>query len=224
MKYVLVLLAIAACSGSAQHAKHRRSTEGAIAGLARDTESGEPIGSAEIVLRGPVTKATQSHGDGLFMIDPMPPGRYTLVGTFAGQVITMTNVVIDRGEATFIDVNFTLGKPDPITVDFGDPVLGEVARYQSKRGTVIEGTVVEAGSRVRIAGAVITATTDGNTLQTVSDDYGRFRFDSVTPGTYVVSAYYSVGGRGQIEVRRGGIAISANEGVIVPLAIETAKQ
>ena len=30
--------------------------------------------------------------------------------------------MIDRGEATFIDVNFTLGKPDPITVDFGEPI------------------------------------------------------------------------------------------------------
>lgn len=224
MKYALVWLAAAACSGSPHPATHRRSTDGAIAGLARDTESGEPVGSADLVLRGPVTKSTVTHGDGLFMIDPLAPGRYTLVGKYAGQVVTINNVVIDRGEATFIDVYFTLGKPDPITLDFGDPELGEVTRYRSTRGTVIEGSVVEAGSRSRIAGAVVTATDGNDTLQTVTDDYGRYRFETVRPGTYVVSAYYSVSGRAQIEVRRGGIAVSESDGVIVPLAIETAKQ
>jgi hypothetical protein len=69
----------------------------------------------------------------------------------------------------------------------------------------------------------VTATST-DTLQTVSDDNGRYRFDNVLPGTYVVSAYYSVSGRAQIEVRRAGIVVHANDGVIVPLAIETAKQ
>jgi hypothetical protein len=57
------------------------------------------------------------------------------------------------------------------------------------------------------------------TQQTVSDDYGRFRFETL-PGTYSVSAYYSVGGRGQIEVRRSNIAVEGAEAVHVPLFIE----
>lgn len=225
-----MLLAAAACSSSAtHHGAHggRRSNEGAIAGLARDTVSGEPIGAADVILRdGPTKGETVTGREGLFALDPVHPGRYTLVGTYAGQTVTIKNIDVAAGEPTFVDVLFTLGIPDPVTIDYSDPALGEVTRYQSKRGTVIEGSVVEAGSRSRIAGAVVTAATNNpmDTLQTVTDDYGRYRFDRVTPGTYVVSAYYSVSGRAQIEVRRAGIVVNANDGVIVPLAIETSKQ
>lgn len=223
MKYAFVLLA--ACSSAAQHGAHggRRATEGAIAGLARDTESGDPIGPADISVRGPSLGKTVSGGDGLFAIDPVKPGRYTLVGNYAGQTVTLTNIDVAAGEPTFVDVPFKLGQPDPVVIDFSDPTLAEITRYHSKHGTVIEGSVVEAGSHSRIAGAVVTATSS-DTLQTISDDYGRYRFDNVTPGTYVVSAYYSVSGRAQIEVRRAGIVVNANDGVIVPLAIETTKQ
>jgi uncharacterized protein (DUF2141 family) len=224
VKYALVLL-VACSSSAANHAAHggHRSTDGAIAGLARDTESGDPIGAADIVVRGPTPGATVTGREGLFAFDPLRPGRYTVVGDYAGQTVTINNVDVAAGEPTFVDVLFTLGKPDPITIDFSDPALGEVTHYHSKHGTVIEGSVVEAGSRSRIAGAVVTATST-DTLQTVSDDNGRYRFDNVLPGTYVVSAYYSVSGRAQIEVRRAGIVVNANDGVIVPLAIETTKQ
>lgn len=223
MKYALVLLA--ACVSCASHQRAgRHPTEGAVAGLARDTESGEPLGAADVVLQdGPTKGATVTGRDGLFALDPVRPGRYSIVGTYAGQTVTIKNVDVAAGEPTFVDIMFTLGKVDPITIDYSDPALGEVTHYHSKRGTVIEGSVVEAGTRARIAGAVVTATS-AETLQTVSDDNGRYRFDSVTPGTYVVSAYYSVSGRAQIEVRRAGIVVNANEGVIVPLAIETTKQ
>ena len=49
---------------------------------------------------------------------------------------------------------------------------------------------------------------------------GRYRFDNVTAGTYAISAYYSIGGRGQIEVRRSDIAVGPYQGVLVPLFIE----
>ena len=61
-------------------------------------------------------------------------------------------------------------------------------------------------------------------LEGITDDQGRYRFDNVKPGTYVVSAYYSVSGRGQIEIRRSDIAVAGGEGVIVPIWIEVAKQ
>ena len=48
--------------------------------------------------------------------------------------------------------------------------------------------------------------------------------DLVEPGTYVVSAYYNIGGRGQIEVRRSDIEVARAEGVIVPIWVELSKQ
>jgi hypothetical protein len=70
---------------------------------------------------------------------------------------------------------------------------------------------------------VITAVQDNNaatTQQTVSDDHGRYRFEQMRPGIYAISAYYSIGGRAQIEVRRSGIEVDRAEAVVVPLWIE----
>ncbi len=61
-------------------------------------------------------------------------------------------------------------------------------------------------------------------LQTISDDEGRYRFDAVTPGVYAVSAYYAIGGRAQIEVRRSDIHVDGAEAVVVPLWVELAGQ
>jgi protocatechuate 3,4-dioxygenase beta subunit len=58
----------------------------------------------------------------------------------------------------------------------------------------------------------------------VTDDNGRYRFDQLQPGTYAISAYYSIGGRAQIEVRRSDISVAAREGVLVPLYIEMSRQ
>ena len=175
-----------------------------------------------------VIKATTSP-EGLYAVDHLRPGRYSLIAQFAGQPVTIRNIDVRAGEATFVDITFTLGHPDPIVVDFGDPVWGAVARYHPKQAqpelAIIEGTVSEIGTRERLSGAVVTATGGprGETLQTVSDDRGRYHFERVPPGTYVISAYYSIGGRGQVELQRS-IDVAGAEGIIVPLWIETQKR
>ena len=165
--------------------------------------------------------------DGLYAIDRVKPGRYDLRATFAGQPITVRNIDVRAGEATFVDLNFTLGDPVPILVDFGDPTQGAITTYKPKRSnTLIEGAVSELTTHDRLIGAVITAVGGprGETLQTVTDNQGRYRFDPVEPGTYVVSAYYNIGGRGQIEVRRSGIEVESATGVVVPIWVELTKQ
>jgi len=213
---------LAACGAT----PHKKPTDGSIAGLVRDRESGEPVGMAQIVVG--VAKATSSP-EGLYAVDHLQPGRYSLVAQFAGQPVTIRNIDVHAGDATFVDIVFTLGNPDPIVIDFGDPAWGAIERYHPKRAepelAVIEGNVSEIGTRERLPGAVVTATGGprGETLQTVSDDRGRYHFDRVVPGTYVVSAYYSIGGRGQVELQRS-VDVAATEGVIVPLWIETKKR
>ena len=89
----------------------------------------------------------------------------------------------------------------------------------------IEGAVTDTGNHERVPGAVVTALRAGEAAahQTVTDDQGRYRFDRIEPGSYTVSAYYSISGRGQFEVRRAGIAVAGGEAVVVPLIIEVAK-
>lgn len=225
---MLLILLVVACGGG-QHAasSHHRPTTGGIAGLARDKDSGDPIAKAEIRVVGTsASRSTVSNGNGLYDIDKLLPGTYVLVAEFAGQPIEMSNIDVRAGAMTMVDLVFTLGRPDPIKVDFGNSKASEIERYRPRNGSkgvsIIEGTVSDIATKQRVAGAVVTAVINDDphqTHQTVSDDQGRFRFEA-TPGTYVVSAYYSVGGRGQIEVRRSNIGVEGGEAVVVPLWIE----
>ncbi len=238
VKYPIVIAVAcgAACGvacGAAQHA-HPRVIDGAIAGLARDHDSGDVIAKATIHVRPqgqlePLVTTTRADGD--FELGHLAPGKYSLTAIFAGQQVDVENIVVKAGDPTVVDVTFTLGKPDPIIVDFfGNAHDGAIDRFRPAHHAhdtaLIEGTVNDRASRTRVAGAVVTAIGPGTgpqapTLQAVSDDQGRYLFDPVPPGTYVVSAYYSVGNRGQIEVRRSDIEVSPAEGVIVPLWVET---
>jgi hypothetical protein len=222
-----VLFALAAC-GAAQHPAPR---EGTVVGLARDHDSGDPVAHAELRLRvqGDVRgRAATSGKQGAFAFEHVPPGRYSLSASFAGQPVNVDNITVAAGKTAVVDVTFTLGQPDPVMVDFGNAKEGAIDRYHPTHHAattgIIEGTVTDSGSRERVGGAVVTATAGGDSLTAVTDDQGRYHFDTVQPGTYVVSAYYSIGGRGQIEIRRSDIAVAGGEGVIVPIWIEIAKQ
>jgi hypothetical protein len=229
-----VRIALAACAiaclaacGAPQRA---RPVTGAIAGLARDHDSGDPIAKAEIRVRCDATAnqfVTASSDVGRYDVDHLLPGRYSLSAAFAGQPLDVVNIDVRAGEITTVDLVFTLGHPDRIRIDRGDPAADAIDRYRPRgigSAAIIEGSVNDAATRLRVAGAVVTAVgADTPTQQTVSDDHGRFRFDALPPGVYSVSAYYSITGRGQIEVRRSGISVAAAEAVIVPLWIETEK-
>lgn len=214
-------------------AQHPRPTDGAIAGLARDHDSGDPVAKAEIRIRANgelAPRATISTPKGGFAIDHLPPGLYSLSASFAGQPVDVENIVVRVGEVTIVDVVFTLGRPNPVHVDFGDPGSSAIERYRPTHHaldtSLIEGTVNDVGDHTRIAGAVVTVVGGPNdaTLQVVSDDQGRYRLDPVPPGTYMVSAYYSVSGHAEMEIRRSEIRVAAAEAVVVPLWIEIARQ
>lgn len=232
MRIAVVLVVLAACvgAGTQTRATSQRKTTGGIAGLARDHDSGDPVAKAEIRVRATgqfEPKSTVTSDRGLFDIQQLAPGRYTLSALFAGQPVEVSNIEVRAGEITMVDVTFTLGRPDPVQYDFNTKGA-EIDRYRpralaDKDVALIEGTVNDLGTRLRVPGAVVTAVHGDDvatTQQTVSDDHGRYRFDAVRPGTYSISAYYSIGGRAQIEVRRSGIEVASAEAVIVPLWIE----
>lgn len=187
--------------------------------MTRDAVSGGNVGLVDMEVGG--HKFT-SNKAGIYDIDHLQPGRYDIHATYAGQDVTVKNVRVDRGLATYVDVDFKLGAPGPVTIDWATASDLDIHRFPSKL-PYIEGTVADARTRMRVAGAVVTATDGYNTLQGITDDAGHYRFDAVAVGTYAVSAYYSMGGRGQIEVRRTDIAVKADEGVRVPLEIELGK-
>jgi hypothetical protein len=225
-------LPLAGACGAAQHG--HRATDGAIAGLARDHDSGDLVSNAQIHIRAQGELAAHNvvtDKQGRFTLPHLAPGRYSLNAEFAGQPIDIENIDVVPGQTAIVDMMFTLGRPDPLHVNFGDPGSGAIEHYRpphlAATASVIEGTVNDLGTHGRVSGAVVTVVASADpdsALQAVSDDQGRYRFDTVTPGTYAVSAYYAVGGRGQMEVRRSEIHVAGAEAVIVPLWVELAKQ
>jgi hypothetical protein len=137
----------------------------------------------------------------------------------------VNNIDVRLGDPMFVDVMIPLGRAEPVTIDFSK--ADAITHFTPKNGvTRIEGAVSEQGTRARVAGAVVTAIGGprSDTLQTVTDDAGRYHFDAVEAGTYAISAYYNIGGRGQIEVRRSDIVVARGEGVIVPITLELTRQ
>lgn len=232
VRFVILAVVLAGCGTAPRPAdplRHSRTTKttGAIVGLARDHDSGDPIALAEIRLSGKRVDhvRTTSNDGGQYLLERLPPGNYVLRAEFAGQPLEVYDIEVKAGDTTHVDLVFTLGRPDPIQVIYGDPKQSQIDRYRpphlGEQAAIIEGTVNDLQTHERVTGAVVTCvTTDQRTEMTVSDDDGRYKFENVSPGTYAVSAYYSVSGRGQIEVRRSDIAVAGAEAVIVPLWIE----
>ena len=227
------LFALASCAAACGAAQSpRRPPEGSIAGLARDRDSGEVIPHADVHVRaeGDLTheRATLTRRSGEYELDHLPPGRYTVTAELAGEPIDVEHVVVRAGETTMVDLTFTLGHPEPERYDFGDARDGQIAQFHSPHvppgAAVIAGSVSDQATRAAVAGAAVTATGPGGTEEAVTDDTGHYEFAHMRPGAYTVSAYYSIGGRGQIEVRRSAIDVPGGGGVIVPLWVELEKQ
>jgi hypothetical protein len=224
----LLCLAALAVACAAPPQRPHRPTDGIVAGLARDHDTGDPVAHAQIRLTaaGRAPRVTTSNDRGQYLLERVAPGTYEVHAVFAGQPIDVRNVVVSAGQTSYVDVVFTLGRPEPLRDDYSDRAT-QIERYHpsglAASIAAIEGTVADVHTRERVPGAVVTAVRDSDTNdaeQTLSDDQGRYRFDGVAPGTYTISAYYSVGGHAQIEVRRADIAVAGAEAVSVPLWLE----
>jgi hypothetical protein len=220
VKFLLVLL-LAACGAFGAGQTRPKPTTGAITGLVRDKATIEPLASAEVLIAGKTSLADKA---GIYLVDHLAPGRYTLSARYAGKTITIKNIEVVRGMASYVDVSIGLDEPDPEIIDWTERKADAAISYFATSVPRIEGTVSDSATHGRVGGAVVTATDGYETYQTVTDDHGRYRFDAIVPATYAISAYYSIGGRGQIEVRRSDIVIEAGKGAFVPLSIELAKQ
>jgi hypothetical protein len=232
---VVLVLAFASCSGAV--ASHPRPTTGGITGIAYNRATGYAIAGAQVraVLPPHLPILAVSAAGGLFDLAGLAPGSYTLRGEFAHQVVEVAGIDVSAGEVTLAKLPFssagsagdTAGSAQTVSVD--SSALTEITRYHRDDlagAARVEGFVIDAATHVAVAGAIITVSMVANanaTQQSSSDDRGAFHFDGLAPGTYTLSAYYSLAHRGQIEVRRSDIAVAAAEVVVVPLVVDTAR-
>jgi len=112
----------------------QNTTTGSVAGKLSDREmAGEPLPFANIFLKG-TSKGTTSDYDGLYILDKLEPGTYTVVFSFVGyETLEVPNVVIEAGKVT--QVNTELGSS---AAALDEVVITTVSRRDSQVALLIE--------------------------------------------------------------------------------------
>jgi hypothetical protein len=211
---------------------------GALAGLVRDAATGDPLEAARIIAQRDFDPSaeqfawsdvpdgtTSTAADGNYTL-PLLGGMYRIAVEYGERRVELTYVGIEGGHTRGLDVAIDLTAREPVVVDVRQTGQRGTLRFRqsrpSSRGT-IEGTVTDLATSERVVGAVVVSTSPAvsRVLHTTSDDAGRFALDELRPGTYTLSVYYRVVGRGNIEVRRSNIAVAAAETTVVELVLDS---
>ncbi len=125
----LVLLTAIAYSG----------TTGKIAGTVKDTKTGEPLPSVNVLIDG-TTLGAATNPDGYFAIINVPPGRYKVIATLVGFKPTSTiDVRVDIDQTT--DLNIGLGE---------EAIAGEEVTIVATR-PVVQRDVAASRANIEIA-------------------------------------------------------------------------
>ncbi|MGA8854203.1 MAG: TonB-dependent receptor [Christiangramia sp.] len=129
MKRFLLFLLFIATAAQAQD-----TTTGSIAGKLSDREmSGEPLPFANVLIKG-TTKGTTSDYDGLYILENLEPGTYTIVFSFVGyETLEVPDVVVEAGKIT--EVNTDLGSS---AAALDEVVITTVSRRDSQVALLIE--------------------------------------------------------------------------------------
>jgi hypothetical protein len=221
---VALALVTTACTHGAPA---RAPSGGMIAGIVRDAQTGAGVGDTVIVLRRPGEIAPvqdRSNGDGAFMIPALPPGDYHVAAYLHQRPIGERDVQVRDGELAGVDFTVpAIGQVGPDLNAPGAPTLWRFRAPDADPATAtIEGTVADAVRGTRLRGAVVAINRTGtyDTYPAIADDQGRYRVDALPPGSYDVSASYTVVRRGALEVRRNRVEVAGGETVVVPLWLE----
>lgn len=109
MKYLLYLIFF--LSGTILFAQET----GAIYGILTDTEmNDDPLPFANVLIKG-TTKGTTSDFDGLYELDNIEPGTYTLVFSFLGYKTVELSVEVEAGKD--VEVNVPMSATEGVSLD-----------------------------------------------------------------------------------------------------------
>ena len=115
-------------------AMNAQETTGSIAGKLTDREmNGEPLPFANVLIKG-TTKGTTSDYDGLYILENIQPGTYTLVFSFVGyETLEVPDVVVEAGKVTEVDTD--LGSS---AAALDEVIITTVSRKDSEVALLIE--------------------------------------------------------------------------------------
>lgn len=175
MKYLSILLVVLllfnACKEEDNPVGSVGTQLGNITGIITDSETGNVIPQVLVTTQNS-TSSVITDIDGVFYIENVSPGNYTLVASKVDYVTSQVSVRVDSGLTTTADI--------------------VLSKEQEPESGVLEGQVINASDDTGIETAVVTLTSEGETnsinLTKISDSNGNYKFLDIPPGTYAVSA------------------------------------
>lgn len=221
----IALVAVAACGGPAAGSSEpgkpsldqieSRPGNGTLEGVVIDTATDRPVSFAEVSVyveeSGELAGETTTDQSGAYKVPNLPPGSYRVIVKFSN----LTSEA--RGVSLFAD------KPTPLRVELSsDPGGGPLETREATGAShgSIEGVILDGVRGEPLGGATVEVSSKRLTdpLFTIADEHGRFRIAGLSPDTYLVSVYYSLVDKGNIEVRRSGVVVE--RGVATKLTLE----
>lgn len=234
----LAALAVLALGcGRAAPATPIQPTTGAIAGVVKDSSSGDPLSFARVAATSWATKETIPGGattsaDGSYRLEALAEGTYLIEVHYADHRVRFFAVPVHAGQTTTLDAAIDAAElKSEASYDYVDmqrnPIVAapragpEHERSATKSGG-IRGSVRDSASQQLLPGAVVAATTPGlrDAQLAIANDDGTYLLRSLPPGTYTLSVYYHLVERGNIEVRRTGVAVNAGEITVIDLVLD----
>lgn len=229
----LTLTLVACSSTSRAPAAAKKPKPDGIAGVVVDAATGDPISFVTVIARSPLSTRTHSQttaADGSFHLSGLRTGTYQVLASLGNQMTEYVGVPVRAGTQARLMIRLDLRAQGPVAAIPYRAVSAVPALPQrntpSRAIGTIEGSVRNAKTKELLPGAVIGASSAAldEPRLAVADHHGRYRLVGLPPGTYVVSIYYTVVDRGNVEVRRGDVKVHGGKATLLDLLLDTEAQ
>ena len=186
---------------------NRKTTIGMLSGRIYDAEKGRQGVPGVIVKVNDLAAVTDAKGD--YVFNGLVPGPYVMtlddrrVGSDKVPVEKMpVTVLVEGGKKLDCPIGLTTGASiggRVVIYDFENGAAHQVARKEAETTAPSEpgGPAIESGhdakpqlvERAPLAGTVVELRGEGDTWHQVTDEQGRFLFEGLRPGHYILKVY-----------------------------------
>lgn len=190
-----------------------------LEGVVIDVASDRPVSLAGVRVYndgGELVGEATTDSAGRYRIPNLAPGSYRVVVEFSSLRAEARGVTLLADRST--PLRMQLSSHAPASAGERESRVDHGAALGAIEGVVLDGVRGEplGGATIEVSSPSI-----GDPLFTIADERGRFRVPGLAPGTYLVSVYYSLIDKGNIEIRRSGVAVERGKATRLTLELDT---